>query len=50
MVSVINSWAQGIIPAEIIATIIEIILPEGNNKKYIKMIKENCNFVCSIKF
>lgn len=38
MVSVINSWAQGIILAIIIATIIEIILPEGNNKKYVKTI------------
>ncbi len=38
MVSFINSWAQGIIFAVIIATIIEIILPDGNNKKYIKTI------------
>lgn len=38
MVSVINSWAQGIILAIVIATIIEIILPNGNNKKYIKTI------------
>lgn len=38
MVSFINSWAQGIILAIIIATIIEIILPEGNNKKYVKTI------------
>lgn len=38
MVNVINSWAKGIILAIIIATIIEIILPEGNNKKYIKTI------------
>lgn len=38
MVKFINSWAQGIILAVIISTIIEIILPEGNNKKYIKTI------------
>jgi len=38
MVSIINSWAKGIILAMIIATIIEIILPDGNNKKYIKTI------------
>ena len=38
MVKFINSWAQGIILAVIIATIIEIILPEGNNKKYVKTI------------
>lgn len=38
MISFINSWAQGIILAVIIATIIENILPEGNNKKYVKTI------------
>ena len=38
LVKIINSWAQGIISAVIITTIIEIILPEGNNKKYIKVI------------
>ncbi len=38
MISFINSWAQGIIFAVIIATLIEIILPEGNNKKYVKTI------------
>lgn len=38
MVSLINSWAQGIIVAVIIASIIEVILPEGNNKKYVKTI------------
>ena len=38
MVKFINSWAQGIILTVIIATIIEIILPEGNNKKYVKTI------------
>lgn len=34
----LNSWAQGIILAVIVATIIEIILPKGNNKKYVKTI------------
>ena len=38
MTKFINSWAQGIILAVIIATIIEIILPEGNNKKYVKTV------------
>lgn len=38
MVDFINSWAKGIIVAVIIATIIELILPEGNNKKYVKTI------------
>lgn len=38
MIKFINSWAQGIILAVIIATIIEIILPEGKNKKYVKTV------------
>ena len=38
MVKFINSWAQGIILGVIIATIIEMILPEGNNKKFVKTV------------
>lgn len=38
MIKFINSWAQGIILAVIIATIIEIILPKGKNKKYVKTV------------
>ena len=38
MIKFINSWTQGIILAVIIATIIEIILPEGKNKKYVKTV------------
>lgn len=38
MIKFINSWAQGIILAVIIATIIEIILPERKNKKYVKTV------------
>lgn len=38
MVGWISSWAKGIIMAVIIATIIEMILPEGKNKKYIKLV------------
>lgn len=34
----ISSWAEQIIVAVIIATIIEMILPNGNNKKYIKTV------------
>lgn len=34
----ISSWVQGIIVAVIIATIIEMILPNGNSKKYIKIV------------
>lgn len=38
MVETINSWAQKIIIVVIICTIIEMILPEGKNKKYIKTV------------
>lgn len=34
----ISSWIQGIIIAVIIGTIIEMLLPEGNCKKYIKVV------------
>ena len=34
----LNSWLQGIVVAVIITTIIELILPEGNNKKHIKVV------------
>ena len=38
MVAFISSWAQGIVVAVIIATIIEMIAPEGHSKKYIKVV------------
>lgn len=38
MVEWISGWAQGMIVAVIIATIIEMLLPEGNSKKYIKVV------------
>ena len=38
MIEWVSSWAQGIVVAVIIVTIIEMILPEGKNKKYIKTI------------
>lgn len=38
MIDWINSWAQGIIIAVIISTIIEMILPEGKIKKYVQTI------------
>ena len=38
MIEWITSWAQGIIIAVIIATIIEMIVPDGNCKKYIKVV------------
>jgi len=34
----INSWASGLIVAVILATIIELILPDNKNKKYVKMV------------
>ena len=30
----ISKWAEGIIVAVIIATILEMIIPNGNSKKY----------------
>ena len=36
MIDWISSWAQQIIVAVIIVTIIEMIIPKGNNSKYIK--------------
>lgn len=38
MIAFLKSWANQIIVAVIIATIFEMLLPNGNNKKYIKMI------------
>ena len=38
MITFLKSWANQIIVAVIIATIFEMLLPNGNNKKYIKMI------------
>lgn len=38
MIKYISSWAEQIIIAVIIVTILEMILPKGNSKKYIKTI------------
>ncbi|MCI8621886.1 MAG: hypothetical protein HFJ50_09630 [Clostridia bacterium] len=38
MINYISSWAGGIITAVIVVTILEMILPKGNSKKYIKTI------------
>ena len=38
MVSWFSKWAQGIIIAVVIATLIELILPNGSSKKYVKVI------------
>ena len=36
--SFLNSWLQGIMIAVIVSTIIEMILPNSNSKKYIKVV------------
>ncbi len=38
MIEFLSDWAEQIIVAVIIATIIEMILPNNNNKKYIKLV------------
>ena len=38
MISFISSWAEQIVLAVIVATIIELILPTNKNKKYIQMV------------
>ena len=39
MIEFLSSWAQGIIVAVIIATLIEMILPNSSSKKYVKITK-----------
>lgn len=34
----INSWMNSLVTSVIVVTILELILPEGKNKKYIKMV------------
>lgn len=38
MVVFFSSWAQGIIVAVIVATIVELLLPNGSSKKYVKVV------------
>ena len=38
MINFISSWAEQIVLAVIVATIIELILPKNKNKKYIQMV------------
>ena len=38
MIEFISSWAEQIVLAVIVATIIELILPKNKNKKYIQMV------------
>lgn len=38
MIGIIRNWCEGIIIAIIISLIIELLIPEGNNKKYVKVV------------
>ena len=38
MINFISSWAEQIVLAVVVATIIELILPKNKNKKYIQMV------------
>ena len=38
MINNLNTWVQGIIIAIIVSSIIQMLLPENKNKKYIKAI------------
>lgn len=38
MIEWLSTWAEQVIVAVIIATILEMVLPNGNNKKYIKTV------------
>ncbi len=38
MIAFMKSWCEGIIVAVIISIIIELMIPEGNNKKYVKVV------------
>lgn len=38
MIEIINNWLEGIVIAVVVSVIIEMIIPEGKNKKYIKTI------------
>ena len=38
MMSFFSSWAEQIIIAVVIGSIIEMVLPDNNNKKYVKMV------------
>ena len=38
MIEFISSWAEQVVLAVIVATIIELILPKNKNKKYIQMV------------
>lgn len=45
----IKSWSENIIIVVIISIIIEMILPDGNSKKYVKVVSRFISFVCNNK-
>ena len=38
MINLIHNWCEGIIIAIILSVIIELLVPDGNNKKYVKIV------------
>ena len=38
MISWISNWTQGVIVSVIVASVIEMVIPEGSSKKYIKVV------------
>ena len=49
MIESIKAWVENIIIVVIISIIIEMILPEGNNKKYVKVVSRVIYFICYSK-
>lgn len=45
----IKSWSENIIIVVIISIIIEMILPDGNSKKYVKVVSRFISVVCNNK-
>lgn len=48
MINFISSWGMNIIIASVIGTVIQMILPEGKNKKYINVVIGVYILVCII--
>lgn len=49
MIIFLKKWCEGIIVAVVVSIIIESIMPEGNNKKYLKVITRNFYFIYDSK-
>lgn len=49
MIESIKTWTENIIIVVIISIIIEMILPDGSNKKYVKVVSRNIYFICNYK-